>query len=235
MDLLHGSAKLEERVSECRASIKLDKLDNFVEQVNEHSHPLSARKCETIKIKESIKRRARDSLDNPREIVSAEVQNVSETVAVNLPSLDHLGRYRHPNPVAREALPELPPEYQVTSAGEGFFSHDSGIGDEKSLLIGLEMGHLRSVREFFFQVYTLHGLVQGRIIPCIYALLPDKSEDNYRRFFEEVRNTLDLEHSPQDIMIDFEIAAINAAAATFEGTEMKGCFFHLCSNLWNRI
>ena len=35
-------------------------------------------------------------------------------------------------------------------------------------------------------------------------------------------------------MIDFEIAAINAAAATFEGTEMKGCFFHLCSNLWKQ-
>ena len=35
-------------------------------------------------------------------------------------------------------------------------------------------------------------------------------------------------------MIDFEIAAINAAA-TFEGTEMKGCFFHLCSNLWKQI
>ena len=90
-----------------------------------------------------------------------------------------------------------------------------------SLLIGLEMGHLRSVREFFFfQVYTLHGLVQDRIISCIYALLPDKSEDPYRRFFEEVRNTLDLEHSPQDIMIDFE---------------MKGYFFHLYSKLWKRI
>ena len=78
-------------------------------------------------------------------------------------------------------------------------------------------------------------MVQDRIIPCIYALLPDKSEDTYRRFFEEVRNTLDLEHSPQDIVIDFEIAAINVAAATFEGTEMKGCFFHLCSNMWKRI
>ena len=48
-------------------------------------------------------------------------------VAVNLPSLDHLGRnirsqrqnrYRHPNPIVREAFPELPPEYQITSAGE---------------------------------------------------------------------------------------------------------------------
>ena len=75
-------------------------------------------------------------------------------------------------------------------------------------------------------------MVQDRIIPCIYALLPDKSEDTYRRFFEEVRNTIDLEHSPQDIIIDFEIAAINAVAATFEGTEMKGCFFYLCLNLW---
>ena len=35
-------------------------------------------------------------------------------------------------------------------------------------------------------------------------------------------------------MIDFEIAGINAAA-TFEETEMKGYFFHLCSKLWKRI
>ena len=67
-------------------------------------------------------------------------------------------------------------------------------------------------------------MVQDLIIRCIYALLPDKSEDTYRRFFGEVRNTLDLEHSPQDIIIAFEIAAINAVAATFEGTEMKRLF-----------
>ena len=63
-------------VRECRASVKLDELDNFVEQVNKHTHPPSATNCETTKIKENIKRRARDSLDNPREIVSAEVQNI---------------------------------------------------------------------------------------------------------------------------------------------------------------
>ena len=80
------------RKSECRASIKLDELHNFVEQVNEHAHPPSATKCEATKIKESIKRRARDSLDDPREIVSAEVQNVSEAAAFDLPSLGHFGR-----------------------------------------------------------------------------------------------------------------------------------------------
>ena len=39
-------------VRECRASVKLDELDNFVEQVNEHAHPPSATKCEKTKIKE---------------------------------------------------------------------------------------------------------------------------------------------------------------------------------------
>ena len=99
----------------------------------------------TTKIKESIKRRARDSLDNPREIVSAEVQNVSEAVVVNLPSLNLLGRnirserqnrQRHlTNPIVRETLSELPPEYQATSAGERFLIHDTGIDDEKRILI----------------------------------------------------------------------------------------------------
>ena len=144
------------RKRECRASVKLDELGSFVEQVNEHPHPLSATKCETTKIKENIKRRARDSLDNPREIVSAEVQNVSEAVAFNLPSLDHLGRnirsqrqnrHRHANPVVREALPELPPEYQVTSAGERFLIHDSGIRDEKRILIFGSPDALQLLRE----------------------------------------------------------------------------------------
>ena len=154
---------------------------------------------------------------------------MSEAVAVNLPLLDYLGRnirsqqqnrHRHPNPIVREALPELPPEYQVTSAGERFLIHDSGVGDEKRILIFGSPDALQLLSEYlhwfgngtfkvcpriFFQVYTLQNLVQDRIIPCIYALLAYKSEDTYRRFFEEVRNTLDLEHSPQDVMIGFEI------------------------------
>ena len=39
------------RKGECRASIKLDELDNFVEQVDDHTYPPSATKCETTKDK----------------------------------------------------------------------------------------------------------------------------------------------------------------------------------------
>ena len=80
------------RKSDCCASIKSEKLNNFVEQVSDHTDPSSATKCETMKVKTNFKRRACDSLDNPRKIINTEVQNVSEAVAVNLPWLDHLGK-----------------------------------------------------------------------------------------------------------------------------------------------
>ena len=56
-------------------------------------------------------------------------------------------RHRHPTPVVREALQELPPEYQVTSAGERFLIHDSGIGDEKRILIFGSPDALQLLRE----------------------------------------------------------------------------------------
>jgi len=49
--------------------------------------------------------------------------------------------------------------------------------------------------------------------------------------FAALGNVLQLQEQPDDIMVDFEIAAINAAAVNFPGVEMKGCFYHLCSNL----
>ena len=36
-------------------------------------------------------------------------------------------------------------------------------------------------------------------------------------------------------MMDFELASQNAASVNFPGEEMKGCFYHLSSNLWKRI
>ena len=54
--------------------------------------------------------------------------------------------------------------------------------------------------------------------------------------FRELTNVLQMEEQPKDFMMDFEVAAINAAAAAnFPRIEKKGCFYHLTSNLWKRI
>ena len=178
--------------------------------------------------------KACDSLGNLRKIVSAQVQNVFEAAAVNLPSPDHLGknvrqnRHRHPNSVVREALPESTREYQVTTARGRFLIHYSGIGDEKRVLnfgapdaLQLLCEYPHWFRDGTFKVwsrfFSTHSTVWFKIVLYLVFML-----------FYQI-NLL------QDIMTDFEIADINAAATNFEGTEMKGYFLHLCSNLWKRI
>ena len=73
----------------------------------------------------------------------------------------------------------------------------------------------------------------GRSFPCIYGLLPNKTEETYNRLWQEVSNL--VQHNPDDIMNDFETASINVAAANFPGIEMKSCFYHLSENFWKRI
>ena len=36
-------------------------------------------------------------------------------------------------------------------------------------------------------------------------------------------------------MIDFEIAVINSINAVFPRAEIKGCFFHLCQNVYRKV
>ena len=52
---------------ECLTSIKLDELDNFVEQVSDNTHTPSATKLETTKVEANIKRRACGNSVSPIE------------------------------------------------------------------------------------------------------------------------------------------------------------------------
>lgn len=84
-----------------------------------------------------------------------------------------------------------------------------------------------------FQVYTVHALDSGRSFPCIYGLLPNKTEEPYSTLWQELVNV--VQHNPDDIITDFEIASIDTAAANVPGIEMKGCSYHLSANFWKRI
>ena len=41
-------------------------------------------------------------------------------------------------------------------------------------------GTFKYCPKYFYQLYTVHGLRNGHFIPLVYALLPGKSEVNYR-------------------------------------------------------
>ena len=132
------------RKGECKSKIKLNAMNEVVEEINEHTHLPSQPEVEILRVKSSIKRRAETTHETGQQILAGELQGLSEVASVNLPSMEHLRRtirsQRHehnniPQPVHREGIPVLPLLYQQTSTGEPFLLYDSGIGDVNRIFI----------------------------------------------------------------------------------------------------
>lgn len=248
------------RRGQCKEKVKLTLTDNFVEEVNVHTHPPSQPQVEVAQVKASIKRKTETTNDTCQQILGSELQNISQSAAVNLPQLNSIRRNIRaqrqdrnvlPTPLRRQDIPVLPQQYQVTAAGDQFLLFDSGVGDAERIFIfatqqGLRLlanydhwfmdGTFKLCPEVFYQIYTIHAQVNDQILPCIFGLLPSKTEMIYNRFFIEVCNAVrNLGHDPVDILVDFERAAINAIQTQIPGAHAYGCFYHLCSNIWKHI
>lgn len=249
------------RSGQCKAKLKVDLLGEVVATLNEHTHPPSETKCEVVRLKSQIKDQAETTRDTPQQVLADALGNASETALVNLPRIEHLRRtirsQRKDNavapviPIGRAHIPAIPLPYSQTFIGEQFVLYDSGVGDNARMLVfatnqSIQLlsnsadwfgdGTFKVCPEIFFQLYTIHAKINQRVIPCVYALLPDKTQQTYTHFFQEILNRLQaVGNHPSTMLFDFEAAAINAFSGVFPGTDISGCFFHLCSNIWKRI
>ena len=115
--------------NQCKATIKLSPTDEFIDQVNEHTHAPSQTEDEVTKVKSRIKRKATTTLETPQQILGTELRIISEGAAASLPGVSTLRRNIRkarenfdtpPNPATREEIPELPEQYQLTLNGEQF-------------------------------------------------------------------------------------------------------------------
>ena len=246
----------------CKGTIKV-KNDQVVVTTDHHHRPDPARNS-VIKISAALKRRAQTTLDGTQAIIAGEVAGIDAAVAARLPAVKSMRRNTqrqrnaaHNNaaavPQTRAALPNpLPQEYTVTNAGGPFLRWDSGDQD-RILLFGSQekLNALRNNSEWFMdgtfdsvpliytQLVTIHALVDGVCIPCVYALLPDKTQATYTSLCRELRN-ININGNiqplqPRTILIDFELAVKNALEAVFPGVIVKGCFFHFSQNIWRKI
>jgi len=161
-------------------------------------------------LKNRIENRSQTTFDTTQRILTDELQGISATAAVNLPNVEHLRRtirsQRHgagnmlPKPVNRQAIPFLPLEHQQTSLGERFLLFDSEVDLDRIFIFGTDQalqllvnsedwfgdGTFKVCPEVFFQVYTVHAKIAERVLPCIYALLPNKQEVTYRQLFNRI-------------------------------------------------
>ena len=83
-------------------------------------------------------------------------------------------------------------------------------------------------------MYTVHSKQGGLIFSCVFPLLSNKTETTYTRFYQKLFNSVNG-NDPEDLLLDFEKSAMNAINNIGPQIERKGCFYHLCSNVWKHI
>ena len=86
----------------------------------------------------------------------------------------------------------------------------------------------------FYQLYTIHIQIGGFYPPCLYDLLPNKTEQLYSKFLNAITSVSD-NAQPSRILLDFERAAVNAFTSEFPESSIKGCYSHLCQAFLRKI
>ncbi|XP_070201967.1 uncharacterized protein [Littorina saxatilis] len=97
-------------------------------------------------------------------------------------------------------------------------------------------GTFKTCPRFFTQLYILHAFKNGVYVPCVFCLLPSKSEDIYHKMFQAVHFMCvqqGLHLDVTSINLDFELATHKAVLKIWPNASIQGCFFHL-SQAWYR-
>ena len=166
---------------------------------------------EVKKTMAEIRHKASTTQDRSAQIISGASAGISEAAAAKLPpnknmrqSIQYIRRQDQNFPALPNNLENLvlPDEFKQTLEGEEFLKYDSGPGKLRILIFAtyenLQLlsqstdwfgdGTFKTVPLIFQQLYTLHALHNGYVIPVIFALLPNKTKATYDHFLQLSRH-----------------------------------------------
>lgn len=242
---------------DCRGRIKLDAVD-AVTVLSEHSHAPNPELNEAAKAMAEIRRRAVTTVEKPRQIIQQSTAGISLASASALPAytasqrtIERSRKKRgHPHGIVNSLADiSIPETLQRTIRGSNFLLWDSGAGDDNRVLVFGTTDNLSLLEQhdhwfidgtfkvsprIFYQVFSIHALINNSAYPLIYALLPDKTAQGYERTLRKIKE-LRPSLKPASIMSDFEKASQNACRTVFQEAQLVGCFFHLGQCLWRKV
>lgn len=231
--------------------------EHVFKHVGEHNHAGNAAFVKKEMAVNQLKRTALESNEAPQLLIANMASGVSAPVAVCLPPVDSLKRIvrrvrqgedgHPPNPSNRKDF-VLADNYKLSEKKEMFLAFDSGHVDDRMLVFATS-GNLKILARskhwfcdgtfdaspaIFQQLYTIHALLDDKIVPVVYALLPGKKESLYRVLFNKLKELVPG-LAPESVMTDLELAAINAMQKTFTDVKVRLCFFHFTQCIYRKV
>ena len=114
------------------------------------------------------------------------------------------------------------------------FASDRMLGELRNASTWMLDGTFKVVPSLCFQLYTIHAIRGSHVLPCVYALLPNKTTATYKRLFQILKGARN-DLNPQTCITDLERTAVNALREEFHGVSVQVCFFHLSQAIWRQI
>lgn len=248
----------------CNARLVTNKNVNdhiHIYKEGQHTHVENGAEVRAKQVVEGIKRRAEQHPNEPPAcVIREEIQGIEDQeVLLHLPERTSLLRsVNRSQNVGRPPLPQtleectVTPPYDVSLSGEAFLQLDSRENNNRILVFYTKDGlnHLcrsrtifcdgtfKSVPRLFYQLYTVHGKINDLVFPLIYCLCTRKDEATYTLIFEHLKNAAEasnMNFSPDFVMLDFEMSAINAVRAVLPNSTVSGCLYHFSQAIWRQV
>ncbi|CAF5192661.1 unnamed protein product, partial [Rotaria magnacalcarata] len=90
----------------------------------------------------------------------------------------------------------------------------------------------------FEELYVLHGLQNGEVLPVCFILTSNRKHDTYAAIFRSLKRIglkMGFDLKPLSIICDFEQSFMNAVTNELPQTIVIGCWFHFCQSCYRNI
>ena len=234
------------------------KLHVAVNRVDSHNHPTCSFEVRRGLVLKEIQKRVHANPTLPVRRVYDEVIEIDSGDSDDCPAFSNvrsrIKRFRS------EFIPGIPKSIQdvvfdgdwaKTWKGRTFLSHqENNVGiavfTTKKLLKALHKadclyvdGTFRTAPKPYQQFFTMHGKLNGFVVPLVFVLMTGKSSYQYRRVFQHVKQQVlhvtGHPLAPCKIVCDFEKSLHIAVQFEFPTVRLLGCHFHFGQSLWRKI
>ncbi|KAE9534905.1 hypothetical protein AGLY_008197 [Aphis glycines] len=231
-----------------RVHTSLDNLKIIILPAKEHTHDSESIEIEANIVVTKMKRRAIETTETTSTIINECVNGLTQSAKEKT---NNEVNSAPAAPIDLKTL-QLPEIYKTYSPNDGiseqFLLADSGHGTDRVLIFGrlsgLKIlknsrtwycdGTFRIAPLLFSQAYVILAEALGGVLPVIYALLPSKKANVYKKLLNMLK-TLEPDLNPDSISCDFELAAFTAIKNAFPNVQIFGCYFHLCQNFRSKL
>ncbi|XP_057321233.1 uncharacterized protein LOC130665011 [Microplitis mediator] len=234
-----------------------DFTGNIISKSGEHNHLPDRAHIDSRIVIHKMKKKAQKSKEPTGVVIASELKNVSKVVAAELPNRSAMARMlqrQHKlhdnfleNPSSFDDI-KISAEYQQTYAGNQFLYESEATKNNHFFMfttaanlsalarsdVWFADGTFYTVPSIFYQIYTIHGLINGDVVPLVYVLTTKKTTKTYVAIFEELKR-LRPDIKPIIINADFEMAFHKAVKGVYPDAIVKGCLFHFCNAVWKKI